>query len=289
MRRFLLVLGCAVFTSQPQARAAEPSVDEPTTPLRPVVAGYGVESFTVGEQLYATDFDDPENWDIQLQERADSPLKGRFAFADGMLDIYAPNTGCTAWLKRDFEGPLAIVYRFRCPKETQRDEGISPRDANNFWMASDPDPKGSLFDRTRYTGDFGDYSRMHAYYASSGGRKNSSVRMRRYPHQNKAGKGITHLALTAQDGNRKFLLTAGKWHTVQLVAFNDIIQYFFDGQLVYEMRAGDRVRIERNKKETQGAYDVKRFPPYTHGYFGFRLTSTHHQHKDFAVYRLDAK
>ena len=124
-------------------------------------------------------------------------------------------------------------------------------------MASDPDrgqdPEASLFDRTRYTGDFGDYSRMHAYYASSGGRKNTSVRMRRYPHQNKAGKGITHIALTAQDGNRKFLLTAGEWHTVQLVAFDDIIQYFFDGQLVYEMRAGDRVRIERNKKETQGS------------------------------------
>ena len=199
MKRFLLVLGCALLINLPQARAAETSADESADPLRPVVAGYGVDAFTVGEQLYATDFDDPENWDIQLQERADSPLEGRFTFADGMLDIYAPNTGCTAWLKRDFEGPLAIVYRFRCPKETQRDEGISPRDANNFWMASDPDPKASLFDRTRYTGDFGDYSRMHAYYASSGGRKNTSVRMRRYPHQNKAGKGITHLALTSQD------------------------------------------------------------------------------------------
>ena len=270
--------------------SAQTTVDhaESEEALRPVVAGYGADTFEVGDLLYETDFSDSEHWDVQLQAKPDSPLQPRISLTGGMLDVYAADVGCTVWLKQKFSEPVAIVYRMRCPLETQQDKGIMPRDANNFWMASDPDPKGSLFDRQRYTGDFGDYNEMNAYYCSSGGRKNTSTRLRRYPRE-VGGESVPHIALVHQDKKQQYLLSTGKWHTVQLVAFEDIVQYFFDEQLVYQVRQGDEVRVEQARKGEKGNYELDRFPAHTEGYVGLRMVNTHHQYKDFKVYRLDAK
>ncbi len=256
--------------------------------LRPVVAGYGVETFKVGDLLYKADFSEVDDWDVQLQEKPGSPLRPRVQRTAEMLDVYAAEVGCTAWLKRELAGPITIVFRIRCPEQTQHDQGITPRDANNFWMASAADANGSLFDRERYTGDFRDYNQMNAYYCSSGGRKNTTTRLRRYPREI-GGKSVPHIALTHQDKKPEYLLTAGKWHTVQLVAFNDIVQYLFDDQLVYEIRKGDQVSVEFKRKAKKGIYNLEQFPSYTRGYFGFRMVNTHHQYKDLKVFRLETK
>ena len=81
----------------------------------PVVAGYGVGTFAVGELLYETDFSDAEQWTLQIQPKPDSDLKPRVSMDNGMLDVYAPERGCTAWLNDPFEGPIVITYQVRCP------------------------------------------------------------------------------------------------------------------------------------------------------------------------------
>lgn len=96
-------------------------------PLRPVITGYGVETFKVGPLLYKADFSQADDWDVQLQEKPDSRLQPRVVKTAEMLDVYAADVGCTAWLKREFVGPIVIVFLMRCPENTQHDPGITPR------------------------------------------------------------------------------------------------------------------------------------------------------------------
>jgi hypothetical protein len=56
--------------------------------------------------------------------------------------------------------------------------------------------------------------------------------------------------------------------TVQLVAFDDLIQYWADGRKLFELR--DAV-------------------PYRSGWLGLRTTWSHLQFKEFSVWRLAAK
>ena len=42
---------------------------------------------------------------LQIQPKPDSELKPRVSMENGVLDIYAPERGCTAWLKQSFERP----------------------------------------------------------------------------------------------------------------------------------------------------------------------------------------
>jgi hypothetical protein len=71
---------------------------------KPVVVGYGEEAFTIGKKLYETDFSDLDHWAIQIQQSEDSALKGEVKVEDGVLDLYMPAIGCTAWFKQKFEG-----------------------------------------------------------------------------------------------------------------------------------------------------------------------------------------
>ena len=55
---------------------------------------------------------------------------------------------------------------------------------------------------------------------------------------------------------------------------------------------GDRIEVEgrdsQGKKVTQeAAYDLKRFPVYREGHFGFRMVGTHHIYTNFRVYALE--
>ena len=287
----LLPLALAAFVLSFFAGCAA-SAPMPSSSNTPIVAGHGVGTFQVGELLYATDFSDTENWTLQIDAAQDSQLKPRVLADNGMLDIYAPQAGVTGWLNRSFSGPIAITYRVRCPLETQGDPGIQARDINNFWHASDPTRERGVFDAQQYTGSFRNYSEMRAYYASSGGGGkigNRTTRFRRYPRA-VAGQPVPHLALNNQDGNPDHLITPGKWHTVQLVAYNGLAQYLLDGEVVYEIHEGDEVIVEgvegddpRNRAVT---YTREAFPAHTSGHFGLRMVATHHQYTDLTIHRL---
>lgn len=260
----------------------------------PVVVGYGTEAFTIGKELYSSDFSDKENWTLQIQRMDGSKLKDRVVFGKGMMDLYMPDRGCTAWLDRKFSGPITIVYQVRCPLETLKDDGIQARDINNFWHASDPRKFDAIFDTdaSHYNGNFVSYHEMLGYYASTGGggrEGNHTTRFRRYPRW-VDGKDVPHIALNDKDENPDYLITPGKWHTVQLVACNGLVQYIVDGKVVYQIKEGDTIAIENpGKKTVEKAYSLKEFPAFTEGYFGLRLVGTHHQYANLRIYRLDPK
>lgn len=259
----------------------------------PAGLGYGKEAFTVGKQLHAETFTQPENWVIQV-EKNKGPIKEKISFEDGVLDLYMPAVGCTAWLKQKFTGPIMVEYQIMCPLETINGDSIQARDINNFWHCSGVENETDIFNDELFNGGFGSYGKMQGWYASTGGGGhvgNRTTRFRRYPRVVNE-KPVPHIALNSRDGQEDYLITPGKWHTVQLVAFNDLVQYIVDGKVVYEIRKGDTVTVETvvNGERTviEEIYNDDTFPAYTEGYFGFRLVRTHHQYKGLKVYRLNA-
>ena len=79
---------------------------------------------------------------------------------------------------------------------------------------------------------------------------------------------------------------------MQLVAYDDLVQYIVDGKLIYEIAAGERVQVEGvdaegNRVRYEADYDLRRFPVYREGYFGFRMVGTHHIYRNFRVYALE--
>jgi hypothetical protein len=265
---------------------------------KPVVIGYGEKAFTIGQKLYETDFSDTENWQLQIQQKASASAEDAVVkMEDGIMDLYMPAIGCTAWLKQKFEGPIAIVYQVKCPLETINDESIMARDINNFWHCSDPRKFDGIFDsdEAHYNGGFGSYHEMQGYYASTGGGGhigNKTTRMRRYPRW-RDGQDIPHLSLNSQDENPEHLIHAGEWHTVQLVACDGLVQYIQDGKIVYQIKYGDTImsedRVDGAPVQTPAVYTREAYPAYTQGYFGFRLVRTHHLYKNLKIYQLDPK
>ena len=259
------------------------SMKAQTSKPSPEVLGKGVGLFEVGSLLAQDDFDDLDNWVIQIQESDKAPPH-KVATKNQTLDCFLPGRGCTVWFKEKFKTRVTISYDVLCPTPDSPDKNFMPRDINNFWMASDPE--GRLFDSERFTGDFKTYDKMHGYYASTGGGRNTTTRMRRYPREVN-GKPAEHLALTSRDKDPKFLITPDKLMHVQLVAYDDLIQYIVDGQLVYEVSHGDQVQLEApGRKHHQGDYTSERFPTYKEGYFGFRMVGTHHIYSNFRVHAL---
>ena len=65
--------------------------------------------------------------------------------------------------------------------------------------------------------------------------------MRRYPRE-VDGKPAEHMALNDKDEKPGYLITPDKVMTVQLVAYDDVIQYIVDGKLNYQIRRGDTIQ-----------------------------------------------
>lgn len=261
----------------------------------PVVVGHGVGLFKIGTLVAHDDFDNLDNWVIQVQKKSGfAPAK--VEARNGTLDCLLPGRGCTIWFKKKLKTRVAITYDVLCPTPNPETKGVRPRDINNFWMCSDPDvpddfsSASGLFDGQRYTGAFKSYDKMHGYYASTGGgpADRPTTRMRRYPREVN-GKPTEHIALTDKDGRSGYLLTPDKSTKIQLVAFDDVVQYIVDGKLVYQFALGDSVQMEpetRGQSSVPTTYQADRFPIYREGYFGFRMVGSHHIYSNFKVHAL---
>lgn len=270
--------------------------DQPDTPPPPLVLGHGVGLFKPGPLLIQDNFEDLDNWVVQLEEKTGFPPPKVWAH-DQSLDCLTPGRGCTVWFKKKLRTRIAITYNVLCPSHEPAIPGVVPRDINNFWLATDPlDPERGLFDPTRYTGNFGSYDKMHGYYASTGGGSaglaNRTTRMRRYPREID-GRPAEHLALNFRDEQPGFLITPNRIMTIQLVAYDDVVQYIVDGKLNYQIARGDSVFVEKRDGDNQptlakAVYDLDRFPVYREGYFGFRMVRSHHIYTQFKVYALEA-
>ena len=255
----------------------------------PAVLGKGVGLFEVGPLIASDDFKTLDHWVIQIQQNDKKP-EPKVVAKNGTLDCFLPGRGCTAWFKELLKTRVTISYDVLCPSPSTKNKDLLPRDLNNFWMANDPE--GDLFDSGKYTGDFSTYHQMEGYYASTGGGRNTTTRMRRYPRE-VAGKPAAHLALNSRDGVADSLIKPDHLMRVQLVAFDDVIQYIVDGKLVYEISHGDDAQIETRDADDQRVmrplkYDAKLFPIYREGYFGFRMVGTHHIYSNFRVHALQA-
>ncbi|MCH6259293.1 DUF6250 domain-containing protein, partial [Puniceicoccaceae bacterium K14] len=253
----------------------------------PVVTGHLSDDWEVGELLYEDNFDDPSKWEIQIEE-SDSDLVPEVTFENGVMDMYIPSRGATAWLKEKFDGPVLVVYDVLTPVDTLSGNDIRVGDVNTFLHASDPVVEDRIFDDTFYTGQFGTYGKMNGYYASSGGNQNTTARLRRYPRTDLLnGNDISHLAMTDKDGQSEYLLTAGQKHGIQMASVGGHVQYVFDGQIVYELKEGDIIfREDPGGTLSRDIYDYENYPEHTSGYFGFRMLRAHHQYSVLKVYGL---
>jgi len=260
---------------------------------KPLVLGHGIGRFKIGPQLVQDDFENLGNWVVQIQERSEL-APARVVARDHSLDCFLPGRGCTVWFKQKLHSRVAITYDVLCPTPQPAMKGLQPRDINNFWMATDPlDRDQGLFDSNRYTGKFSSYDKIHGYYASTGGGgaiANLTTRMRRYPRKVN-GKPSAHLALHDKDGKPGYLITPDRVMSVQLVAYDDLIQYIVNSKLIYEIARDNRIQVEsrgnQGKPTVQDAdYNLDRFPIYQEGYFGFRMVGTHHIYTNFRVVAL---
>ena len=254
---------------------------------RPVVKGYGEGVFRVGDLLYSNDFENGNDWEVQMEE-TESQYESRIDFRNGFLEVLMPGRGVTIWNRNRFSGNIAITYKVKAPSTFTDGLGIVVRDINAFWHASHPGNPEQIFNEEIYTGAFTSYHTQQGYYASMGGRDNTTTRFRRYPREAN-GQTVPHISLSDKDGLKDFLIQPDRTHTIQLVVFDDIIQFIVDGKLFYEIREGGQVQVAREDgTNAEMEYTASLFKPYTEGWFGFRLVNSHHVFSDFRVYRLEA-
>lgn len=258
----------------------------------PKVIGYGKGTFSIGELIHQDNFTNLDNWVIQI-EKKEADLKPEIIIENNTLELFTPLRGCSAWFKNKLKGPITIVYKVICPTSRLCGTDVAVRDINNFWHCQAPLGFDSVLKDPRFDGKFPSYSPMNGYYASTGGGgkvANRTTRFRLYPRV-VDGEDVPHIALQDKDENEKYLITPDFEHTIQLVACDDIAQYIVDGEIVYQIKSGDRVSVglqtPDGMKFSEEIYNSDNFPIYTKGYFGFRMTTCHHIYSDFKVYRLD--
>lgn len=255
--------------------------------IKPVIKGYGEGIFEVGELIYENDFEDDADWVIQM-EATEASSEPRIDFFNSFLEVLMPGRGATIWNRNKFSGNIAITYQVKAPSTFVDELGVVVRDVNTFWHASHPGNPDQIFDESIYTGAFTSYHTQQGYYASMGGRDNSTTRFRRYPREAN-GKALSHISLFDKDGNPEYLITPDRTHTIQVVVFNDVIQYIVDGNIIYQIREGDELSIEKEDGSIEHSeYSTSNFSPYTSGWFGFRLVNTHHIYSEFKVYKLES-
>ena len=263
--------------------------------------GYAAEQFKIGSILYKHKLNDPavfqKNWLVQMS-KADSSIARYARIEAKKLHVQDPR-GCTIWLKNKLKGAIMISYRVTAPSSFNESNNIVPRDINQFWMAQTPDSidvnaKGGLFDVKKYNGDFKSYDLLQTYYASTGGGHtidyNKTTRLRRYPRKINNVQ-VAHQGANSRDDDKEFLIQPDKEHFIQLIAADDIVQYIFDGKIVYQFKKGDSVDIlnDANTNVSKGIWGEAPYTIYKEGYFGFRMTRTHHIYSDVKIYQLVKK
>ena len=208
--------------------------------------------FSTGALLYQDDFSHGlERWAAELEKH------GRVEAKDHKLTIDIP-AGLTLWFKPRLDGPVMIQYEAKMIQASGANDRVS--DLNCFWMASDSRSPGDLF-ATKRSGKFSDYDQLLTYYVGLGGNSNTTTRFRRY-----IGKQELRPLLPEHDlHDSKFLLRPNVGQKIQLVACGNHIQYYRDGNLLFDLNDPS---------------------PYTRGHFAFRTTSSHMEVRNFRVYRI---
>ena len=223
----LLVAGCA-------------TVDEAPSPE---------PRYRLGPVLHRDDFRGGlGQWALELEAGGTVRAEG------GVLEIDAPR-GATAWFRPELSGPVMIEYEALAVSEGGPNDRVS--DLNSFWMATDPRSPRHILERPR-SGRFEDYDALHMYYVGYGGNSNTTTRFRRYA-------GAAGRPLLPENDRRDALIQPNRWHAVRLVAAGPLIQYWRDGEKLFEMNDPQ---------------------PYTRGWFGLRTTQNRMRVRNLRIRRL---
>jgi hypothetical protein len=204
------------------------------------VPAVAAEPYRVGRLLHADDFRHGlDRWAIEAERPATVTAR------DGVLDLDTPE-GLTVWFRAELHGPVMIEYQATAVAAGGPNDRVS--DLNAFWMATDPATPDLL--AAPRGGAFAAYDGLKTYYVGQGGNGNTTTRFRRY-----VGRAGDRPLLPENDrGAPADLLVANQVQTIRLVAYGDLIQYWRDGQKLFEYR------------DPQA---------YAHGWFGLRTTKSH--------------
>lgn len=241
-----LALAAPAMPAAPAIASAASAATQPSTQPSPD------PRFRIGHLLHADDFATlSHQWIIELENG------GTVAARNGTLDINVP-AGATVWYKPLLHSPVLIQYQATAISAGGPNDRVS--DLNCFWMASDTRNPADFFAVHR-TGKFADYNRLLTYYVGLGGNSNTTTRFRRY-----IGSDTLRPLLPQNDRRDSAdLLVPNRPQPIQLVADGSLIQFYRDGQKLFELNDPH---------------------PYTAGHFGFRTTQSHLHLAYFRVYRL---
>ncbi|MBN2632733.1 MAG: hypothetical protein JXR66_04190 [Bacteroidales bacterium] len=214
------------------------------------------KNYSDGKILFSDNFEDSlANWVVEQTP------DGMTRINNGCLEI--DGGGTTVWFRELLNGPVRIEYEATLVKEGGKNDNC--RDLNCFWMARHPRAPYDLFTGWRSnsinrSGIFRNYDDLRTYYAGIGGHLNTTTRFRRY-----TGHGDKPLLPEHDLSDKKFMLEANRKYKITLVACNNIIQYFRDGEIIFDY------------------FDPQ---PYTSGWFGLRTVSNHMIVDNFKVTSL---
>jgi hypothetical protein len=211
--------------------------------------------FHAGKILYADHFHHGlAAWRVEMEK------PGTVTAKNGVLDIDVP-AGVTVWFRRELEGPVMIQYEATVLQAGGANDRVS--DLNSFWMAADPKSPADVFARAR-SGKFAEYNALDMYYVGLGGNGNTTTRFRRYIGDQVERPLLPENDLSVAEHPDKGIV-ANQTQTVTLIADGSLIQYWRDGEKLFEM------------------VDPQ---PYTKGWFAIRTTQNHMQVRNLRIVRL---
>lgn len=262
--RLIGVLGLAalgILTLTTSCASRDKSGTPALAPAAPVPSPVPVPSpnpqkYAEGEVLHHDLLNDLSQWHIETEQPGTITAKG------GTLSIDVPK-GCTVWFKVQLSGPVLIQYEARMIQATPPGADDRVSDLNCFWMAADTRAKSDadFFSVPARTGAFATYNQLLTYYVGQGGNTNTTTRFRRY-----VGDAANRPLLPEHDlSAAKYMLTPNAWQKIQLVACGKVIEYYRDGQRIFQ-------------------YEDP--APYTKGYFGIRTIFNHMEVRNLAIRRL---
>jgi len=187
---------------------------------------------------------DLSQWTVEQMEGGTTKVKG------GKLVINDAK-GCTVWFNQKLSGKVAIEFDAVMVDNGGEFDRVS--DLNCFWMATDTKNPDDIFVTLKERGgSFKNYHALKLYYVGY-----------RY-----LGNGDRPVLPEHDLTDKKFLHTPNKVIKIRVVANGENIQYWRNGELVF---------------------DVLDKEPYTEGWFGFRTVKNHLQIDNFKVFRLNEK
>ncbi|MEO7309263.1 MAG: DUF6250 domain-containing protein [Chitinophagaceae bacterium] len=198
-----------------------------------------------------------DNFDNDLAGWIAEQGKGsKVSIVNGAMDVEG-TAGSTVWFDKSINAPMMIEYDATIIDSGGVNDRIA--DLNCFWLATDPANRDSFFANSKNrNGVFGIYDSLQLYYVGLGGHNNTTTRFRKYE-----GDGNKPVLPENDLSASEFLITPNQINHVKIVVYNQVIQYYRNDQLIYNI-------VDKT--------------PYRSGYFGIRGTRNHTKVDNFKVY-----